>query len=156
MQNVYPGRFSGFLPGLLLVLAVGSCGEDVVGPKKGLAPLVGAWRAQSLVMTHKAVPGISVDLVDQGATFTLSILSTGQYSASLAAFGQSNTEVGTVTVSGNQVTITPTSPAGPPLVATYRFQGDLLILDGDSEFDFNLDGTPEEAFAHIELLPLDL
>jgi hypothetical protein len=156
MRTVHPRLLSAFLPGLLLFLSFAGCGEDVAGPKKGLDPLVGAWRAQSLVMTHKTTPGISVDLVEQGATFTLSILSTGQYSASLAAFGQSNTEVGTVTVSGNQVTITPTSPAGPPLVATYRFQGSLLILDGDSEFDFNLDGTPEDAFAHIELLPLDL
>jgi hypothetical protein len=156
MRTSFRCVLSAFLPGLLIFLSVAGCGTDVAGPKKGLDPLVGVWRAQSLVMTHKSSPGISVDLVDQGATFTLSILSTGQYSASLAAFGQSNTEVGTVTVSGNQVTITPTSPAGPPLVATYRFQGDLLILDGDSEFDFNLDGTPEDAFAHIELLPLDL
>ena len=141
---------------LFLLPCLGSCGDDGTSPRSELEPLVGVWQAQSLVMTHRTNPGISVDLVEEGATFTLSILSNGQYSASLAAFGQANTELGTISVSGNQVTITPTSPGGDPLVATFSFQGSTLILDGDSEFDFNLDGTPEPAFAHIELTPLDL
>jgi len=141
---------------LLLLPILGGCSDDGTGPKKELGPLVGTWRAQALLMTNKSNPAISVDLVEQGATFTLSILSTGQYSASLAAFGQSNTEVGTVTVSGNQVTITPTSPAGPALVAIFSFQGEILVLDGDSEFDFNLDGNPEGALIHMELVPLNL
>ena len=93
--------------------------------------------------------------MEQGATFTLSILSTGQYSASLSAFGASSAEVGTVTVAGNQVTIAPTSPEGPPQVATWSFQGSTLILDGNSEFDFNQDGIPEASIAHIELDPFN-
>ena len=132
-----------------------ACSGDGTGPGKELDPLVGAWRAKVLLMTNKANPTIQVDLVQQGATFTLSILSTGQYSASLSAFGVSNTEVGNVTVAGNHVTIAPTSPEGPSLVATWSFQGSTLILDGDSEFDFNQDGIPEASIAHIELDPLD-
>ncbi len=57
-------------------------------------------------------------------------------------------------MSGNQVTITPTSPPGPALAATFEFLGKTLVLDGETEFDFNLDGTPEPARAHIELNPL--
>ena len=131
------------------------CSDDGTGPEKEFKPFVGKWRAQTMVLTNLANPAVSVDLIDEGATFTLSILATGQYSASLSAFGQTNTEVGMIEVSGNQITITPTSPAGPPLVATYSFQGDLLVLDGTSEFDFNLDGMAEAATAHIELNPLD-
>jgi hypothetical protein len=131
------------------------CSDDGTGVDKALKPFVGKWRAQSMVLTNAANPAVSVDLVDEGATFTLSILATGQYSASLSALGQTNTEVGIIEVSGNQVTITPTSPVGPSLVATFAFQGDLLILDGTSEFDFNLDGTAEAATAHIELYELD-
>lgn len=139
----------------LPALGVAGCSDDVSAPKKGIEAFVGKWRAQSMVLTNQANPSVSVDLVEEGATFTLSILATGQYSASLAAFGQSNTEVGTIQVSGSQITITPTSPAGPPLVATFAFQGDLLILDGSSAFDFNRDGTSEAATAHIELYRLE-
>ena len=149
-----------FLPCFLIFLAFSGvgplgCSDDGTGPDKELEPFVGKWRAQAMVLTNSANPSVSVDLIEQGATFTLSILATGQYSASLAAFGQSNTEVGTIEVSGSQITISPTSPAGPPLVATFAFQGGLLVLDGASEFDFNQDGTPEAATAHIELYLLD-
>ena len=140
---------------LLLFLILQGCSGDSTGPDKALRPLVGAWQATTLMMTNQANPSIQADILAQGATFTLSILSTGQYSASLSAFGAANTEVGTVVVEGNQVTITPTSPAGPPLVATWSFQGSRLILDGPSEFDFNQDGTPEPSLSHIELDPLD-
>lgn len=130
------------------------CSDSGTGPKAELEPLVGTWRAQVLLLTNSANPGVSIDLIQEGATFTLSILSTGQYSASLAAFGAANTEVGEVTVSGDRVTITPTSPPGPSLVATYSFEGQTLVLDGTSEYDFNRDGILEAAQAHIEFNPL--
>ena len=107
-------------------------------------------------MTNQANPSIQVDILELGATFTLSILSTGQYTASLSILGGSDTQIGMVTVAGNQITITPTTPEGPPAVTTWSFQGSTLILDGDSEFEFNLDGTPEASIAHIELDPFDI
>ncbi|MGW8264737.1 MAG: hypothetical protein ACWGSQ_00105 [Longimicrobiales bacterium] len=134
----------------------GCSGGGTDSGKGELEPLVGKWRATTLLLTNSANPGVSIDLVEAGATFTISILATGQYSATLAAFGQTNTEIGTVEVSGNQVTIQPTSPAGPPLVGTFYFQGRTLVLDGASEYDFNQDGTPEAAQAHIELDPYNL
>ncbi len=37
-------------------------------------------------------------------------------------------------------------------ISTFLFEGpDRLILDGDTEFDFNLDGTLEPALSHFEL-----
>jgi hypothetical protein len=131
------------------------CSDDGSGLGKEFKPFVGKWRAESMVLTNVANPTVSVDLVEEGATFTLSILATGQYSASLSAFGQTNTEVGMIQVSGNQITIAPTSPAGPPIIATFAFDGELLVLDGTSEFDFNLDGIAEASTVHIELYALD-
>ena len=142
----------GFL--LLSTSGLVGCSDSGTEPVKALEPLVGTWRAQELILTNSANPDVSVDLIQEGATFTLAILSTGQYSASLAAFGAATTEVGEVTVSGSQVTIKPTSPEGPPLVATFSFQGTTLVLDGTSEYDFNQDGITEAAQAHIELNPI--
>jgi hypothetical protein len=156
MKNPFLRLAASDLGSLLLLGALGlsGCSEDGTGPKPELAPLVGKWRAAAMVLTNSANPSVSVDLIQEGATFTLSILSTGAYSASLTAFGQTNSEIGTIRVNGNQVTITPTSPPGPALAATFEFVGTLLVLDGDTAFDFNLDGTPEPALAHIELTPV--
>ena len=143
--------FNSIALSLFLLLFVG-CSDDSTGPKE-VKPLVGVWEATELVMTNQANPSVSVDLIEEGATFVLSVVSNGQYSASLTAFGQSTAELGTVEVSGNDVTITPTQPEGPPLVATWSIQEGNLFLDGESEFDFNLDGTREPSFAHIVLKP---
>jgi len=139
---------------LLFALLAMSCSDNGTGPDKDLAPLVGTWRANTLVHTNQANPSISVDLLDLGATFTLSILSTGQYSASISGPGILGTELGTITVSGNEVTITPTSPEGPPQLSIWSFQGSALVLDGESAFDFNQDGETEPSFAHIVMDPL--
>jgi hypothetical protein len=137
---------------LLLCACLVSCSDPGTGNSKELAPLVGTWRAQALVLTNKVNTSQSLDLVGEGAVFTLSILSSGQYSATMQAFGQSlPPEVGTFRISGNQFTITPTSHDGPPTSGTWRFQGAILILDGDTEYDFNQDGVRELATAHFEL-----
>jgi hypothetical protein len=146
-------------PALLLLLLLPfllSCSDDGSGPGDELAALVGTWKATSLVMTNQANPEISLDLVEQGANFTLSILSTGQYSASLTAFGVTHTEVGTVEVSGDHVTIAPTTPPGPAIVGFWSLQGESLILDGESEFDFNQDGEEEPSLTHIVFIPFDV
>ena len=150
-------RFPGVLTGsclLLLAVPLLACSDSGMGPKKELAPFVGKWQAQSLVLTNAANPSVSIDLVQEGATFTLSVLSTGAYSASLVVLGQSNTELGTIEVSGNQVTITPTSPPGPPIVGTFAFRNRMLILDGESEYNFNQGEAPVKALVHIELFRL--
>jgi hypothetical protein len=141
----------------LLVLLLGlsglaSCSDSGTDSSKELAPLVGTWRAQALVLSNKANPSQSVDLVEEGAVFTLSILSSGQYSATMQVFGQSlPPEVGRIRVSGSEFTLTPTSYDGAATSGTWKFQGEILVLDGDTEFDFNQDGTRQPATAHFEL-----
>lgn len=141
------------LPFFLIFLIIPTgCSDDGTGPGE-LKPLVGVWDALELVMTSQTNPDISVDLIEEGAAFTLSILSNGQYTATLTIFEQGTSEMGNVQISGNTVTITPTQPEGPALEATWSFQGERLVLDGESEFDFNLDGTTEASFVHIVLEP---
>lgn len=137
---------------LLFLTSVASCSDTGTDGSKELAPLVGTWRARALVLTNKANPSQSVDLVQEGAVFTLSILSSGQYAATMEAFGHTAPEVGTFTVSGSRFTISPTSHSGPPTSGTWKFEGQVLILDGDTEFDFNQDGSREPTSAHFELV----
>ncbi len=141
---------------LLMGLLAAGCGSDPSGVDRDLAPLVGTWRAEALVMTNKANPSVRIDFIEQGAVFTLSVLATGQYSATLSAFGQSNVEIGTISLKGDRITITPTTPKGPSTVGTWKLEGTTLLLDGETEFDFNLDGTREGATVHFQLRPLDL
>jgi hypothetical protein len=143
---------------LLLFLVIGaflsvSCSDSSTDSGKELAPLVGTWRAQELVLTNKANPAQSFDLIQEGGEFHLSVLASGQYMATLRVFGQPAVEMGNISVSGNRFTITPTSHDGAPTTGTWRFQGEVLILDGDTQFDFNQDGTAQLATAHFELLP---
>ena len=109
-----------------------------------------------MVLTNKANTSLQLDLVTEGAVFTISILGNGQYSASLSAFGQAHIEVGIVSVKGTQITISPTSPAGPATTGEWDLQGGRLVVDGDTEFDFNQDGTSEDATLHLELRRIDL
>jgi hypothetical protein len=141
---------------LSMALLPMACSDDGTGPGGELAPLVGTWRAETLTLTNQANPEQIVRLIQEGATFTLSILSNKQYQAVLQIFGQSNPEFGTIKVTGTRVTLTPVTPPGPATTGTWRFQGELLILDGDTEFDFNQDGTNEQAVVHFELRRIEL
>jgi hypothetical protein len=109
-----------------------------------------------MVLTNQASPDTSVDLIQEGASFTLSILATGEYSAALSLLGQTHTELGTIEVSGSQITITPTTPPGPSTSGTWSLTGGIVYIDGTTEFDFNLDGTDEPADIHIELYAVEL
>lgn len=132
-----------------LALAL-ACSDSAIGPEKELAPLVGVWRADAIVFTEKGNPSEVADLVQEGVVFTLSILGNGRYSAvvqGLAAF-----ESGTVSVSGNRITLTPTSPSSyPETDGTWSLEGDVLTLDGETEFDFIGNGTRVPADVHMEL-----
>jgi hypothetical protein len=129
-----------------------SCSSSGTDGGKELAPLVGTWRAQELILTNKANSAQSFDLVQEGGEFNLSVLANGQYVATLRIFGQPAAEMGKISVSGNRFTITPTSHDGPPTTGTWRFQGEILVLDGDTVFDFNQDGTAQPATAHFKLV----
>ncbi len=143
----------GFLA--LAALVASSCGSGSTGLQENpdVVPFVGSWRATSLVVTSKANPDISPDLIqEQGAQFDLNVQPSGQYTAILTYLSQASTEIGFVSVSGNVITLERTFPSPQTSTATYTLQGDVLTLEGDTEFDFNLDGTAEEARSRIVLI----
>lgn len=156
-MSVVRRRFAGWRvsPPLLLVsiLAGWACsGSDTVRADPEVAPFVGDWLATSMVLTSVANPDVHPDLIDVGATFSVNIQPSGQYTAILLYAGQSQTEIGQLTISGSMVTLQPSFPSNAAAAtSTYSFpDANHLVLDGSTEFDFNLDGTDEAATAHIE------
>jgi len=144
--------FGAWATALLLMACSG--GSDSVSPDPAVAPFVGDWSATAMVLTSVANPDIHPDLIaDFGASFTINVQPSGQYTAILLFSGQASTQIGTVTVSGSTITLRPEVPPNEPeATSAYVFtDADHLVLDGDTEFDFNFDGTPEAATAHIEL-----
>ncbi len=137
---------------ILTALLLAGCGGESVGPDAAIAPLVGDWDATSLILTSVANPQVNPDLVALGASFRLNIQPSGQYTAILLYAQQSSTEIGTLSVSGNVITLMRDFPSKATSAAVFALAGDRMTMDGDSEFDFNLDGTPEPALAHFELV----
>ncbi len=138
------------------IAAVGAtgCGKEPTEPDANPDFMVGNWVADSLVLTSLANPQVFTDLVaDLGAVFTLSVQPSGRYTAILSGFGQSSSESGRLTVDGAEVVLTPEVPPGPESRALWERVGDSVILDGESEFDFNRDGTPEAAMLRQVLIP---
>lgn len=142
-------RISAFPLLLLLVPLLAGCGDGGTEPPDELAPLVGLWEAETLVMTSQANPSLEMDLVEMGALFTISILGSGEYTAYLKAFGQEAATSGTVSVSGDTFVLHQSD--GPATTGTWRLEEGDLILEGETEFDFNQDGETEPAFVYMEL-----
>lgn len=136
---------------LVVVLATACGGEDPVVVDPLVSPLVGDWSATAMVVTSVANPDVAPELIGLGASFTLNVQPSGQYTAILIYAEQASTEIGFLSVSGNVVTMTHSFPDTKTTSATYVLSGNRLTLNGDTDFDFNLDGTPEPAVAHFEL-----
>ena len=135
----------------VLALLLASCGgDDGVQADPAVAPFVGTWDADSLTMTNVANLTQVANVLDFGSFF-ITVEPSGQYTANLTVLGTPFPEIGQLTViDGSTLTLTPTG--GPVSTGEYFFAApDSLILEGASDFDFNLDGTPESAIAHFEL-----
>jgi hypothetical protein len=139
----------------LAVAAITACGaSDSVSVDPLVGPFVGTWDAVVLTMASQPDSATIIDLLGPplDAKFHIEVEASGTYTATLEIPGTPG-EIGQLTVIGNTLRLDPTIPAGrPAATAEYRFTGaDHLTLDGESEFDFNLDGTDDPAFAHFEL-----
>src|SRR5688572_10665710 len=131
---------------VLILLAAGSgCGGDgSVDPDASLAALVGDWRASRLVMKNKANPEIAPDLIAVlGAEFSVNVQPSGQYTAILVYQGLPLTELGTIEVDDDEVVFHVAVPETRIYRSRFTLVGPRLTLVGDSEFDYNFDGTAE-------------
>lgn len=141
------------LPLLLPPLVALACVDNTVDPDVGeIDFLVGAWGSEDMEMRSQANPNIVVDLVQHfDAEFHLSVAPSGRYQATLSYFGgEAVPEEGTLHVEGDEIVFV--SDGGVESRSTYQFQDDRLVLEGQSEFDFNIDGRPEPAILRIVLV----
>lgn len=144
--------------GTALVVSVLGCGGggtggDPLEPDPEVAPFVGDWQAQVMLITSVANPEVVEDPLAQGATFTLNVQPSGHYTAILLFVGTASTEIGTISVSGSTLTLHRSFPTTATTPGIFEFHGaNRFTLDGDTEFDFNDDGTAEPALAHFDLV----
>jgi hypothetical protein len=144
--NVRMGR-------LLLVAAIAACsGDDPVdqGPAPEIAPFVGIWEAEVFEVTSDADPTVVADLLLNDGSFTINVEESGTYTATLTFGGFPLVEIGQLSVSDNFLTLQPNG--GDAATSEFVFQSETyLVMDGPTEFDFNLDQVPDPAQGHIEL-----
>jgi hypothetical protein len=135
----------------VVVAGCGTSTDPDVDP--AVEPFVGTWDAVVFTVTGDAPPNTVVDVLTLAA-FWIAIEPSGTYTATIELPG-ALPEIGDLTVDGpSQLTLRPS--VGPPAPSTYSFATpDSLVLDGATEFDFNLDGTDEPGQAHIELVRRD-
>jgi hypothetical protein len=116
--------------------------------------VIGAWSADTILVSPKANPSVSREIVSQdGAEFTFIVQESGSYSASLRAFGATGHEVGTIRLTGDLILFTVQSPEPGSSSGHWRREGDRLILESDLVLDFNQDGTPDDLTTRFVLTP---
>jgi hypothetical protein len=109
--------------------------------------LEGTWEASEIVFTNSANPSETVDLIDIGASLTVTVSASGTVSTVFDnGEGGTDSDSGTLGVDGTTLTI------GGDTFEAER-SGDVLTLtDATSEFDFDEDGTDEPATLVVVLV----
>lgn len=148
-------RWTGWLGMITVTLALVACGggDDNMPfvPIEAIQPFVGTWDAEVFTVTNDANSSTVADLTVNGS-FDLNIQPSGLYTATLVFGSIPLIEQGQLSVEGGFVTLRPNAPDTSPATSAFTFiRADYLRLLGPTEFDFNLDGTPEAAEALIEL-----
>ena len=144
------GRAIRLLGTASLGLFLGACGADPISVDPAVEPFVGTWDAVVFTVTADEPPNTVANILNLGP-FWIRIEPSGRYQGVLE-FAGGQTEFGRVIVhSSSSLSLDADNAA--PAVSTYVFAtADSLVLDGPTEFDFNLDGTDEAAQAHIEIV----
>ena len=91
------------------------------------------------------------DLTALGAVYTLSVQPSGRYTTILQGFGPSTSEFGNLTVDGTEVVFIP--QFGEESRELWEQVGESVILEVDTQFDFDLDGTTEAGILRRVLIP---
>jgi len=131
-----------------------ACGDPGVSPDPDLADLVGNWDAERFQVTNAANPEVRVDLIALGATYFINIQPSGGYTSTLTFQGTACTELGTLSAPGSRLVFqVETSTCAPPRTdsGTFEVDGDMLVIEGETVFDFDLDGSSEDALLRATL-----
>lgn len=148
-------RLSSLAPAVaLLAFAATGC-SDATGPRdlEGVAFLVGTWQADSLVATAVADANRTENLLAGGASFSINVQPSGQYTATLTVFGFPSTEIGRLTLEGTSLTLYREFPSADTASATLTQLGpDRVRLLGATTFQFSPTIGPEEASLLAEMV----
>jgi len=145
------GRTAPRIPSCLLAfLPLFGCSDDGTGIQKGLKTLVGVWEAQVFEVPNPENLLETLDVIQEGGSYVLSILGSGQYQAVFDLVLFQGLEAGTVRVRDRTIKLTPTSPPGSAMSGSWMFEGDVLIIEALREIDFDLDGTVELVPFYVE------
>lgn len=132
------------VPTVFLLLAYSiACSDSGVEPVPDLVPLAGVWEAQVLKVPDPSNSDEFIDLVPEGASYTLSILSTGQFTAVFDLLLVQGFETGTVSVYQDQITLNPISPPGSVMSGNWMLQGDVFFVEAVRSLDIDGDGVQE-------------
>jgi hypothetical protein len=132
---------------LLLALAAG-CGDD---DDQGPAPeqITGEWLATKVEYVSSP-PGTTVDIVVAGGTGTLELNANGEFHLVVTPAGEAaRTTDGAWTLNGDVLRLT---PAGMPFSWEYDVSlasGNLSLRGAAVEWDFDGDGTNEQATSNM-------
>lgn len=133
----------------LLFGAVAGCGDD---EPSGPAPeeITGTWNATKAEYVMSEPPNTAVDLVALGGSVTLTLGEGGDFEFVVTPPAEASfTTNGTWTLGGETLSLT---PEGMPFSWQFdvALSGDSLGLSGASvEYDFDDDGTPEQATLNL-------
>jgi hypothetical protein len=133
-----------------------ACSDSGTEPIPDLVPLAGVWEAQVLKVPDPANPDELIDLVLEGASYTLSILSTGQFTAVFDLLLVQGFEAGTVSVYQDEITLIPISPPGSVMSGTWFLQGEVLFVEAVRSLDIDGDGVQEVIPIQIEFSSREL
>jgi hypothetical protein len=156
MTSLLRGPFRVVSAGFCLLVLSLACSNSGTEPIPDLVPLAGVWEAQVLKVPDPANPDEDMDLIPDGATYTLSILSTGQFTAVFDLLLVQGFETGTVSVFDDQITLTPVSPPGSVMAGTWMLQGDVLFVEAVRSLDIDGDGVSEVIPFELEFSARDL
>ncbi len=113
------------------------------------ADLLGEWEAQSMVVSSVADPTMTVDLMELGATVTVTFGEEATYSVTETEYGDGGmeNESGTYTVSGSILTTVEMieGQVGDTEEMTIVLNGNSMTLTMSDMWDFNDDGTETPA-----------
>jgi hypothetical protein len=138
---------------LLAFLTLLSCSDDGTGIKSDLRPLVGIWNAQVFEVPNPENLLETLDVIQEGGAYSLSVLGSGQYTAVFNLVLLQGFEAGSIEVNGQTLRLTPTSPPGGAMSGSWMFDGDVLVVEALREIDLNLDGTEELVPFYVEFVP---
>jgi len=143
MKSPVRWPFSVLIAAFLVFFLPMACTDSGTEPVRDLVPISGVWEAQVLKVPDPENQDQDIDLIPEGASYTLSIISTGQFTAVFDLLLVQGFETGTVSVYQDQITLTPISPPGDVMSGTWMLQGDILYVDAVRSLDIDGDGTQE-------------